>query len=367
MTDQAQDAPRVLYVRTEGNSSLPRVMRRQRELEGAAPRRVLIEEAFGFDLLGESDIAGIPGLRGAILRRLPTFMALALEVMRRRRDYEIVVSWAEKYSVAIAGILLLCRRRPLHVALMDWISKPIVRVPLRVVRGGIDRILTWSSVQGEFAIARIGFSPEQVRFIEHPVDDEFFAPMTADRTILFSAGETQRDFETLIDGVEGLAIPTVIAASRIGVFNGFRTRLADAQELSLPQGVTVESLDPTDLRRAYARAAVVVVPLTPAENNAGISVLLEAMSMARPVIVTRTEGQVDVVRDGENGLYVPAQDSRALRDAVERLLADPEYAERLGRAGRDDVVAKHRADDFAATVREAVHAMARQGGEISVE
>ncbi|MEW1976066.1 glycosyltransferase family 4 protein [Microbacterium profundi] len=346
---------------------MPRPVLREQEAAGAAPRRVLVEEMLGFDLLGESDLAGLPGVRGALLRRLPVFIALGLEVARRRRDYDVVVSWAEKYSVGIAAMLMLCWRRPRHVAIMDWISKPIVRVPLRILRRGIDRILTWSSVQGEFAVTRIGFARDQITFIEHPVDQEFFAPMRQEPAIIFSAGETQRDFQTLIDAVSGLQTPTLIAASRIGVFNGFRTYLTDAQELSLPVGVTVKTMDPQELRRSYAQAKVVVVPLTPAENNAGISVLLEAMSMGRPVVVTRTEGQVDVVRDGENGLYVPPQDPIALRDAIGRLLAQREFAETLGRTAREDVLEKHRVEAFAAAVRNAAHSAARRGSEVSVE
>lgn len=357
------NAPRVLYVRNEPSASIPRAQRRELEQTGQLPRRVLVEEAFGFDLLGVSDLADLPGLRGAVLRRIPAFIALALEVMRRRGDYDVVVSWAEKYTLAIAGLLMLTRRRPRHVAIMDWISKPVVRVPLRVVRRGVDRILTWSSVQGAFAVEHLGFRPEQVQYIEHPVDQDYFAPIPDAHTTIFSAGETQRDFETLIEAAATLPLPTVIAASRIGVFTGFRTRLADAGELELPPNVVVQSMQPDELRRAYARAAVVVVPLMPAENNAGLSVVLEAMSMGRPVVVTRTQGQVDVVRDGVSGVYVPAQDAQALRRAIIDLLDDPSRAEQLGLAGRREVLQRHRADHFAAAVRDAAHAMA--GGELS--
>jgi glycosyltransferase involved in cell wall biosynthesis len=247
---------------------------------------------------------------------------------------------------------------------LDWISKPIVGIPLRIVRRGVDRMLTWSSVQGAYAVERIGFDEDQITFIEHPVDQNFFAPVQQTRSIIFSAGETQRDFPTLIAAVSGLEVPLVIAASRIGVYNGFRTRLDEARELVLPPGGRVQAMDPIALRSAYASAKIVVVPLIPAQNNAGISVLLEAMAMGRPVIITRTEGQVDVVRDGENGLYVPAGDPDALRTAIRRLLADPDYAERLGRAGRAGVLEKHRAEEFAAAVRNAAYATVSEGGRV---
>ena len=44
-----------------------------------------------------------------------------------------------------------------------------------------------------------------------------------------------------------------------------------------------------------------------------------------------------LVRDGHNGLVVPAGDSDALADAMVRLAHDPELRARLGAAGARDV------------------------------
>jgi len=45
------------------------------------------------------------------------------------------------------------------------------------------------------------------------------------------------------------------------------------------------------------------------------------------------------VRDGHNGLVVPAGDSLALADAMTRLAQSPELRTRLGAAGAHDVAA----------------------------
>jgi glycosyltransferase involved in cell wall biosynthesis len=65
------------------------------------------------------------------------------------------------------------------------------------------------------------------------------------------------------------------------------------------------------------------------------------MSMGKAVIVTRTRGQIDLIEDGVQGIYVPPRDPRALRAAIERLIADPAEAERMGRAGRALVEKRH--------------------------
>jgi glycosyltransferase involved in cell wall biosynthesis len=76
------------------------------------------------------------------------------------------------------------------------------------------------------------------------------------------------------------------------------------------------------------------VPLEDTDFQAGITSILEAMAMAKAVVCSRTRGQTDVVIDEDNGLYVPPGDPDALRRAIERLVADPAEAQRLGANGR---------------------------------
>jgi glycosyltransferase involved in cell wall biosynthesis len=61
-------------------------------------------------------------------------------------------------------------------------------------------------------------------------------------------------------------------------------------------------------------------------------VVLESLALGTPLVATDVGGVGDVVKDGENGLLVPAQDPAALAQALARSLADP--AERARRAER---------------------------------
>jgi glycosyltransferase involved in cell wall biosynthesis len=62
--------------------------------------------------------------------------------------------------------------------------------------------------------------------------------------------------------------------------------------------------------------------------------LLEAMAAGLPVVATRTGGVPELVRDGEDGLLVPARSPDALAAALQRLARDPSRAEALGAAAR---------------------------------
>jgi len=87
-----------------------------------------------------------------------------------------------------------------------------------------------------------------------------------------------------------------------------------------------------ELQDLYARAAVVACP----SHREGFGVAcLEAMAHGRPVVAGDVGGLRDLVVDGETGYLVPPRDVPALREALERLLADRDLRRRLGSAGRE--------------------------------
>jgi glycosyltransferase involved in cell wall biosynthesis len=109
-------------------------------------------------------------------------------------------------------------------------------------------------------------------------------------------------------------------------------------------------VDRATLRDLYARAMVVVVPVLPTDFQAGVTTLLEAMAMGKPVVVTATEGQRDIVEDGETGILVPPGDPAALRHAISRLLDDPAERDRLGRNARRAVETRFSLDVYASAL-----------------
>ena len=64
-------------------------------------------------------------------------------------------------------------------------------------------------------------------------------------------------------------------------------------------------------------------------------VVLEAMSMQLPIITTDSPGCRETVIPEENGLLIPTRDSRALVDAIERLISNREERLRFGKRARE--------------------------------
>jgi glycosyltransferase involved in cell wall biosynthesis len=74
-------------------------------------------------------------------------------------------------------------------------------------------------------------------------------------------------------------------------------------------------------------ATVVAFPYRSATQSGAMQV---AYAFGRPVVATRVGGLPEVVEEGRSGYTVPPQDPRALGEALNRLLDDPEAARRMG-------------------------------------
>ena len=61
------------------------------------------------------------------------------------------------------------------------------------------------------------------------------------------------------------------------------------------------------------------------------------MAHARPVVATAVGGLAEAIVDGESGVLVPPRNATALREALERVLADQDLRRRLGAAARERV------------------------------
>jgi L-malate glycosyltransferase len=65
--------------------------------------------------------------------------------------------------------------------------------------------------------------------------------------------------------------------------------------------------------------------------------VVESMAAGVPVVATRVGGIPELVRDGLDGLLVPAGEPRRLAEAMLTLLRDPALAQRLGRSARQRI------------------------------
>ena len=65
---------------------------------------------------------------------------------------------------------------------------------------------------------------------------------------------------------------------------------------------------------------------------------LEAGAMGKPILATAVDGSAEVVLDGETGMLVPAADSAALKEAIEKILNDKKTLQEFGEKARKHII-----------------------------
>jgi glycosyltransferase involved in cell wall biosynthesis len=198
--------------------------------------------------------------------------------------------------------------------------------------------------QGETWAEQTGIPPERWRAIPLGVDVAWWSSRgrpNGERLILAVGKDEARDYATLAEAIAGLDVRAILATNPHNL-NGVR----------LPPNAVARFVGPAELRELYARAACVVVPQRRPEyplgsEAGGITTVLEAAAMERPLVVTDRPVIREYVEPDSTAVVVPAEDPAALRSGITRVLEDAALARRLGAAARARVEREHTMERFA--------------------
>ena len=155
------------------------------------------------------------------------------------------------------------------------------------------------------------------------------------RPYLLAAGRftPQKGFDVLLEAasrmqaIRSARVDVLIAGD--GAEDDRLRRLAEQHRLTTSV-CFLGAVDAERMAALYRGALGVVVP----SRWEGLPlVCLEAMASGRPVVASNVDGIPDAVLDGQTGLLVRPDDAGALAIALERLVADPALADRLGAMG----------------------------------
>lgn len=275
-----------------------------------------------------------PGTRLALKTGGPD-AALAWMGFQRRREYGAIFSNGENVGIPLAMLLQGTASGPRHVTIGHRLStgkKQLFFSRLKAQRR-MDTIFVYAKFQQEWASERLGIAPEKLALIPFHADAAFYRPLpesAVNPDQICAAGLEWRDYPTLIEAVQVLPELTV----KLAAASPWSKHEDETAGRTLPPNVDARRYSYAALRSLYAESSFVVVPLKETDFQAGVTTILEAMAMGKPVIATRTTGQTDVVVDGENGLSVAPGDAAGWRDAICRLRGDAALCARLGANAR---------------------------------
>jgi glycosyltransferase involved in cell wall biosynthesis len=301
-----------------------------RELEGA-----------GTESTPDSPSLYGPDLASEVLR----FSAAARAIARRRRlDFDVI--HAHDWMTYLAG--LEARRvtgRPLvlHVHATefdrtDGDGNPFVMAIERAGLLGADRVVAVSGYTAEVVARRYGVPPERLRVVHNAIDARAPARVWSveeqEPLVLFAGRITSQKGPVYF--VEAAARVAAELPSVKFAVAGAGDRLHAMRERVSALGLSERFLftgylPPDQLDRLYARADLYVMPSV--SEPFGLTAL-EALQHGTPVIVSKTAGVGEVVR---NLLRVDFGDVEGLASHILSVLLYPPLRGTLGARGRAEV------------------------------
>ncbi len=299
-----------------------------------------LQKALGADIVDYASLDAATDSRFIRLaRRAGKDAALAALGYTKRGSYDVIFSNGENVGIPLAMLLKRHRSRPLHALIGHRVSPPKKKAFFRGLQGQMDAVFLYATPQFEYARDVLRMPVSKLHLIPFHADAEFYRPLppaaNALPRMICSAGLEWRDYPTLIEAVRGLDVEV-----RLGAASPWSKHRNETENQQLPPNVQARRYEYNELRQLYADAKFVVVPLYENDFQAGITTILEGMAMGKAIVTTRTTGQIDTIRDGENGLYVAPGDVAGWRAAIGQLLDNPDEAERLGYQARRDIEAE---------------------------
>lgn len=278
---------------------------------------------------------------GARLVGQPQHWALARQLLAELRSGDLVYATGDDCGLPI-GLLAAARRRKIKLAI--FYSAPN-RVRARVLtkmlaRLGVDVLPIAGAANKVESLTALGIGRPGLLASEQ-TDTTFFRPSRAERDrsrpLITSCGLEQRDYATLTDAIEGMAVDVKVCA----VSPNFTSETTVAMPEVMPSNLEMRRFEFAELRGLYQDAAVTVIPLLDNHYSAGMTTMMEAIACSSPVVITANPGLAAdfVARDLVVG--VPAGDKRALRRAIQGVLDDPETASDRAERARSFVLANH--------------------------
>jgi glycosyltransferase involved in cell wall biosynthesis len=281
-----------------------------------------------------------------VRRALKTLLGFDLIHTLRNRDEilrsDVIWTHTEHEYLSVALMLLMNGRRaapPLLLAQSVWLLDKwpqygmLRRWFYRKLIARADVLTTLASENAELCRQYLGREATHLYYglntrdfpVQRPATWQPHTPLR----VAAIGNDRDRDWETLIRAFGNDPRYTVRLATRRRIPASLRASNVDVAPAA---GLAKQ-------RELYDWADVIVVPLRPNSHASGITVMLEAAAVGKPMIVTNV-GALQDYFSSRAAAYVPPFDPDALRDAATALAAAPEKGLRLAQAAAQELVSR---------------------------
>ncbi len=319
--------------------------------------RVVLSCPPGSRLESEAGALGITTLPLDVSRYLHPGAMSSLRSRISSVEAEIIHCHQSKDIATVVPAMLLSGRRCPIVLSKSMGSSIRKRDPLhRITYRHVSCILAISRAIRDNVIETTPAPPDRVRVLHFPVDTMRFSPSAAARErVREEFGIPQK---TTVVGYAARFTPGKGHEDLLESAAILRRRHTDFRLLLVGEPSYGESLYGERIKRlandlglkdtvvftGFRRdvpevMAAMDIFAFPSHAEAFGMVLIEAMAMELPVVSTNCDGVLDIVVDGETGIYVPPHEPDRCAAALDRLMGDAALRRSMGIAGRKRAVA----------------------------
>jgi len=271
----------------------------------------------------------------------PQHWALARSLSKQLHSDDVIFCVGEDVGFPIARLCGAKVAPPKIAVFVHNINQLQGRLALKLlnVQEWVDLFVTISPVQADFLRNSLCLPHKRVcQVVEAPPTDiSFFTPGPASpkklRPMIGSRDLQKRDYQTLADATQDLNVDVKICA-----FSPDAKALKQALPKVMPTHMSYCFYDWCELVQFYRDSDIVVISVVENNSPASLNTLFEAMACRRPVIITRSSGIIANLIDAGIVTGVNPGDIVGLKQAIAKLLNDPQKAFEQAQQGYEVVL-----------------------------
>ena len=268
-----------------------------------------------------------------ISKYLSEFYIPLLALIQRQR-FDVIVSWQMRIGVCYGLLKRLCHfnKLPVHIIQDFHIdltqTRGLYRLKLALLKlaiPGIDFFFCTSTEEEAIYSQMFNIPRNRIAFLPLVQAASIFEETSyPKKDYIFSFGNSDRDFDTLIQAVTPLNFNTYILSQKY------------KPKIPVPANVFImrEYVSDKEMIQWIASSRMVILPIKDYQVSAGQFSMLEVMALARPLIITENLCAKEYLVHQHSALFFKARSDKELADHIRYLWNHRESAEQLGQEAR---------------------------------